>query len=425
MKYTIFYSWQSDLPNNTNRGFIEEVLKKSCSQIQRSNFEIELALDRDTKDIPGSPNIINTIIDKIKKCDLFVADISIIHNISESKIRKSPNPNVLLELGYALATLGTERIILFFNEEFGNEADLPFDIRQNKRISYTLRSDSEKAPERNKLIPNVSSAIKNIINQGVSLHKKQPILDVNIAEKGKDTSPEGQIKLSRKKINIPLILHNLDEELKTTKKRDGSLDPKWEEKINAYERKVHDFKEKLKNYGEDYYLSTSKHLHKKYTLSVSNIGNLAAEDIRIQITIPDSFILCEDYPEYEDFSPPSIPEVVIPQYQDNVSKLTSLLDHRFGNSLMANPILIHPQLSVPSIRTQRSHACYVKDGNTIYFWADRLLHKHEIKDFDDCFFLIPKPDFKEAQLSLQASIFCSEFEEWETKEINLSIEEIQ
>ena len=90
MKYTVFYSWQSDLPNKTNRGFISDILERSFKEIQNSNFEVELALDRDTKDIPGSPNIVNTIIDKIRKCDIFVADISIIHQAKDSIERKTP-----------------------------------------------------------------------------------------------------------------------------------------------------------------------------------------------------------------------------------------------------------------------------------------------------------------------------------------------
>jgi hypothetical protein len=33
MRVTIFYSWQSDLPNNTNRGFIERALEKAIASI--------------------------------------------------------------------------------------------------------------------------------------------------------------------------------------------------------------------------------------------------------------------------------------------------------------------------------------------------------------------------------------------------------
>ena len=34
MKRTIFYSWQSDLSNSTNRGFIEECIEKAIKEIK-------------------------------------------------------------------------------------------------------------------------------------------------------------------------------------------------------------------------------------------------------------------------------------------------------------------------------------------------------------------------------------------------------
>lgn len=37
MKLTVFYSWQSDLPNNSNRGFIEDCLKQSLKNFYKSN----------------------------------------------------------------------------------------------------------------------------------------------------------------------------------------------------------------------------------------------------------------------------------------------------------------------------------------------------------------------------------------------------
>jgi len=49
MKYIIFYSWQSDLPNNTNRGFIESIIDGGIKLYDHAQFNIEFALDRDTK----------------------------------------------------------------------------------------------------------------------------------------------------------------------------------------------------------------------------------------------------------------------------------------------------------------------------------------------------------------------------------------
>ena len=106
MKYIIFYSWQSDLPNNTNRSFIASVLQAAVSEINtKDNFLLEPTIDRDTQGVPGAPNISQSVLEKIKACDAFVADISIVTGDKLVGRRLSPNPNVLIELGYAVALL--------------------------------------------------------------------------------------------------------------------------------------------------------------------------------------------------------------------------------------------------------------------------------------------------------------------------------
>ncbi|GHO71835.1 hypothetical protein KSC_107270 [Ktedonobacter sp. SOSP1-52] len=102
----VFYSWQSDLPNSTNRGFIKEALEKAVKAMKNDDTIAADAprLEHDTLDVPGSPDISQTIFDKIDQADAFVCDISIINTASynERQDRPTPNPNVLIELGYAM-----------------------------------------------------------------------------------------------------------------------------------------------------------------------------------------------------------------------------------------------------------------------------------------------------------------------------------
>src|SRR5574344_2972 len=113
MQYKIFYSWQSDLPNNVNRHFINTAIKSAIKDFKKSDdYEIEPVLDRDTVGVTGTPDISKTIFDKIDKSDLFIADVS----ITERKEQRAfPNSNVLIEVGYAVKSLGWERIVLVFN----------------------------------------------------------------------------------------------------------------------------------------------------------------------------------------------------------------------------------------------------------------------------------------------------------------------
>ncbi len=109
--YKIFYSWQSDLPNKTNRTFIQNALKKAVINIiQDDSIKVDPVIDRDTSGVPGSPDIVDTILEKIDSCSVFAGDVSIIN--ATSKKRKTPNPNVLIEFGYALKRLGLSHIIL-------------------------------------------------------------------------------------------------------------------------------------------------------------------------------------------------------------------------------------------------------------------------------------------------------------------------
>lgn len=140
MKLTVFYSWQSDLPNSTNRGLIEKCLDKSLKYIYKKNKHIsEYVIESDSRDESGTPDIVSDIFTKIEKSDIFLADISIINK--EFIGRKTPNPNVLIELGYAASVLGWENILCIFNEDLGKKEELPFDIRSRKPIGYNTANN--------------------------------------------------------------------------------------------------------------------------------------------------------------------------------------------------------------------------------------------------------------------------------------------
>src|SRR5262245_60249296 len=115
---TVFYSWQSDSPNSVNRGFIADCLERALKEVRvDEELRLDPCLDRDTSGVPGSPDIAATIFEKIGAADIFVADVTFI-NPPGSK-RRTPNPNVMVELGYAAARLGWDRIICVFNRASG------------------------------------------------------------------------------------------------------------------------------------------------------------------------------------------------------------------------------------------------------------------------------------------------------------------
>ena len=105
MKATIFYSWQSDIKAAANRTLIQDALKGAVKELHaEGSLTVEPVVDRDTEAVPGAPDIDKTILEKIDASAVVVADVTIINHGKDG--RPTPNPNVLVELGYALKSLG-------------------------------------------------------------------------------------------------------------------------------------------------------------------------------------------------------------------------------------------------------------------------------------------------------------------------------
>ncbi len=168
--FKIFYSWQSDLPGNKTRNFIRECIDRAINLAQESET-IEAERDEATLGVTGSPDIVATLFSKIENCDLFIADLSPCFTEDQKRVKKSPNPNVLVELGYAVKTLGWERVICLCNTDFGKE--YPFDIAHNRITGFSL--DGKNKNE-------VMSKIAEIIFINIrDIRKKMPRAKVGMA----------------------------------------------------------------------------------------------------------------------------------------------------------------------------------------------------------------------------------------------------
>lgn len=142
MIHTLFYSWQSDISVKDNKNYIETCLRKALRKLKRE-ISVELNIDRATDKKIGTIDISNSIFTKINTANIFVADITII-NGKTRKYKKTPNPNVLIELGYAARTIGWENIICVLNTKYGLPELLPFDIRNRRILLYNSDDDKKK-----------------------------------------------------------------------------------------------------------------------------------------------------------------------------------------------------------------------------------------------------------------------------------------
>jgi hypothetical protein len=194
----VFYSWQSDLLNATNRGFIQTALEKAAKTIRNDDsIEVEPVIDRDTSGVPGAPDIGTTIFSKIEQASVFVCDVSIINKALGT--RPCPNPNVLIELGYAIKALGSARIIMVLNSAFGGPELLPFDLRTKRVLAYHMPEQSDRADARRKLETVLTDALRLILTD-VSLQPETTSPALSIAQQAREaiqTSQPNQKSLTR------------------------------------------------------------------------------------------------------------------------------------------------------------------------------------------------------------------------------------
>jgi hypothetical protein len=185
-RLTVFYSWQSDTPSNLNRNFIEKAIQEALKRLH-SDATLENALrdaivelDKDTKGVAGSPPIAETILGKIEECAVFVADLTYVGETLKQltdptdKSRLFPNPNVLIEHGFALKCHGHGALVGIMNTAYGkpNADSLPFDLRHLRwPITYHLASpsDPDKESQFEKLVDTLVEAIGLILSNHSSL----------------------------------------------------------------------------------------------------------------------------------------------------------------------------------------------------------------------------------------------------------------
>lgn len=192
-KCVIFYSWQSDLPNNTNRGFIEQALEKAAKAIRDDDsIQVEPVIDRDTSGVPGSPDIAKTIFNKIARAQIFVCDVSIINKNANTRL--TPNPNIMGEWGYALKALGEQHVVMVQNTAYGKQEVLPFDMRPRKAIGYYLPEKPETegitlAIVRRELESKLKTALLEILKLDDPQREMKPI---SLADKALSAVNAGQ-----------------------------------------------------------------------------------------------------------------------------------------------------------------------------------------------------------------------------------------
>jgi hypothetical protein len=144
--FVIFYCWQDHTEKKLHRFLIRDALNAAINKVQDEipdEADCALRQDSDTQGRAGSVEIADTILTKINASTVIVADVTPTL-LDSANDRFYPNPNVMLELGYGVRTLGWGRVICVFNETVCRPEQLPFDIRHRRLTSYTCKDISQK-----------------------------------------------------------------------------------------------------------------------------------------------------------------------------------------------------------------------------------------------------------------------------------------
>ena len=101
-QYRLFFSWQND--RKDTKAIIISALKKVEERFKAEG--VELFLDQDTRKRVGKRNIDAEVLQKIRDCDIFLADLTPVVTYCPPKEKHDlpkhmPNSNVMYEYGYA------------------------------------------------------------------------------------------------------------------------------------------------------------------------------------------------------------------------------------------------------------------------------------------------------------------------------------
>lgn len=172
MNRTIFFSWQSDTPLKIGKTLIDVALKMAIEKLAEDisiedAVRNELSIDKDLQGVPGSPAVVDTILKKISDSAIFVPDLTFTGERING--RPTPNPNVLIEYGWALNSPGLPRFVGVMNSAFGGPtpSTMPFDLAHVRfPITYHLEEsapDSKRRKVREVLADELAEALKVIL----------------------------------------------------------------------------------------------------------------------------------------------------------------------------------------------------------------------------------------------------------------------
>jgi len=182
MVYKVFFAFQMDTDDKFNKGFIQSALEMAIERFKKEGITIKL--DFGFRGTPGTPLLIEEMLKKSYESDMVLVDLTFTSSKNWFKAKKysafgkeirffdaveekkSSNPNVLLETGYAWAQKGYYRTLAVMNTAYGNPDELSVDLKGFRwGITFNVdhTNDHRWKAERETLAGDLYKAIKDSI----------------------------------------------------------------------------------------------------------------------------------------------------------------------------------------------------------------------------------------------------------------------
>lgn len=184
MGYKVFFAFQMDIDDKFGKGFIQSAIEVAIQKFKGEG--VDVSLDFGFRGTPGTPLLIDEMLKKSSESDMVIVDLTytsakewldaelikedsthLLFSIPKGDRKLSPNPNVLLETGYAWAKKGTYRTLAVMNSAYGSPDLLPVDLKGFRwGITYSLNNDNyaDRKSVRKDLSKDLYEAIKAAIS---------------------------------------------------------------------------------------------------------------------------------------------------------------------------------------------------------------------------------------------------------------------
>ncbi|MFE4105113.1 hypothetical protein [Almyronema epifaneia] len=138
---TIFLCYQTDYAESSN--WLRDTVQSTLEKLNRRS-RIEITLEESHRLSEGAIRLNSTLMRKIRRSLLFIADGTPIAQLESSPTQMLPSPKVCVEVGYALQCKRTEQILLAQMERSDMAGQFPFELPGHNRVVFATKSDLNK-----------------------------------------------------------------------------------------------------------------------------------------------------------------------------------------------------------------------------------------------------------------------------------------